>query len=326
MPLLTNFPAQDLLSEVLQAVSLRSVVFCRCELRAPWGFRVPKREKTGFHVITAGRCRLEMEEPLTSVEVEAGDLLLLPHAHPHVMRDPPSTPTVPFQQALEEHPLDDQRVFRSGGKGALTTLLCGEFILEDRRINPLLAGLPPLILIRGSQGQAPPWLRVTLDHMLEEVQTTDLGAEAVLTRLADVLFIQSLRVYFHSLNHTASGWLGGLKDPQIGAALSLIHHRYSEPWTVASLAREVTMSRSAFSERFKTLVGEPPLSYLARWRLHCAARMLRSSNAKLAQVARRVGYESEVAFHKAFKRLVGASPGEYRRQARSGTPEHAMMS
>ena len=188
--------------------------------------------------------------------------------------------------------------------------MCGEFILEDRRINPLLAALPPLILIRGKDGDAVPWLRVTLDHVREEVQATNLGAEAVLTRLADVLFIQALRAHFHEASFNESsdnpqGWIGGLKDPQIGAALSLMHRRYSEPWTVALLAREVAMSRSAFSERFKELIGEPPLSYLARWRLHSAARLLRSSDAKLAQVARRVGYESDVAFHRAFKRVVG---------------------
>ena len=130
------------------------------------------------------------------------------------------------------------------------------------------------------------------------------------------------------MKRRAAGWLGGLKDPQIGAALSLIHRRYGEPWTVASLAREVAMSRSAFSERFKALVGEPPLAYLARWRLHSAARMLRSSDAKLTQVARRVGYESEVAFHRAFKRVVGVAPGEYRRRHRqspNGIPESAHL-
>ena len=205
MPVLTNYPSPDLLSEVLQAVSLRSVVFCRCELRAPWGFHVPQREKTGFHVITAGRCRLEMSEPHLAVEVEAGDLLFFPHGHAHVMRDPPTARTIPFQQALEENPLDHERVFRSGGSGELTSLICGEFVLEDRQLNPLLAGLPPLVLIRGSDGNALPWLRVTLDYVREEVQTMDPGAEAVLTRLADVLLIQSLRAYFHSLSDCAAG-------------------------------------------------------------------------------------------------------------------------
>jgi AraC-like DNA-binding protein len=316
MSLLTRFPAQDLLSEVLHAVSLRSVVFCRCELRSPWGFRVPKREKTGFHAVAAGTCRLELSDPPTTIDVEAGDLLLFPHGHAHVMRDPADARTIPFEQALAENPLDAQRVFRSGGTGKPTSLLCGEFILEDRGLNPLLAALPPLILIRGSDGHAVPWLRVTLDHVRAESQTTDLGAEAVLTRLADVLFIQSLRAYFHANHDAPPGWIGGLKDSQIGAALSLMHCRYAEPWTVELLAREVAMSRSAFSERFKSLIGEPPLAYLARWRLHSAARLLRSSDAKLGQVARRVGYESEVAFHRAFKRVVGTSPGEYRRQCR----------
>jgi len=316
MPVLTRFPSPDLLSEVLAAVSLRSVVFCRCELRAPWGFRVPQREMTGFHVITEGQCRLELAEPKMALEVAAGDLLLFPHGHAHVMRDPPQAPTVPFQKALEENPLDAQRVFRGGGAGELTSILCGELVMEERRINPLLAALPPLVVIHGADGQAAPALRAVLEHVQKEAQTTELGAEAVLTRLADVLLIQSLRTYFHAQEQgRAAGWVGGLKDAQIGAALSLIHGRYGEPWTVASLAREVAMSRSAFSERFKDLVGEPPLSYLARWRLHSAARMLRSSNVKLAQVARRVGYESPVAFHKAFKRVLGRSPGEFRRRS-----------
>jgi len=323
MPVLTHFPCPDLLSEVLSAISLRSVVICRCELKAPWGFRVPKRDMTGFHVITAGRCRLEMSDPALDTTVECGDLLLFPHGHPHVMHDPPDAPTIPFQQALEENPLDEHRVFRGGGSGELTSILCGEFILENRRVNPLLAAMPPLILIRGKEGAAAPWLQVTLDHLKVEVQMTNHGAEAVLTRLADVLLIQSLRAWFHSLDGAPPGWLGGLKDAQIGAALSLMHRRYSEPWTVASLAQEVAMSRSAFSERFKDLVGEPPLAYLARWRLHRAAGMLHRSDAKLAQVARRVGYESEVAFHRAFKRALGSSPGEYRRRARLANQDSA---
>jgi AraC-like DNA-binding protein len=319
MTILTNYPVHDLLSEVLSAVTLRSVVFCRCDLRAPWGIRAAKREMTGFHVITAGRCRLEMDQPRLTVDVEAGDLLLFPHAHAHVMRDPPSARTIPFDQALADHPLDHHRVMRWDGAGAVTSLICGELILEDRRINPLLSALPPLILLRGREGHLAPWLRLTLDYMREEVQTTDLGAEAVLTRLADVLLIQAVRAYFHSMPDATSSWLGGLKDPQVGAALSLIHRRYGEPWTVATLARAVSMSRSAFAERFKALVGEPPLSYLARWRLHSAARMLRSLDAKLTQIARQVGYQSDVAFHKAFKRVVGASPGEFRRQARKAS-------
>jgi AraC-like DNA-binding protein len=322
MVLLTQFPAQDPLSEVLQAVSLRSVVFCRCELRAPWGFQVPQREKTGFHVITAGRCRLEMNGSVAA-EVEAGDLLLFPHGDAHVMRDPPTARTIPFEEALRANPLDAQRVFRSGGRGELTTLLCGEFILEDRRVNPLLPALPPLILIRGRDGGSVPWLQATLSHVRQEAQSASPGAEAVLTRLADVLFIQALRAYFQAADDEPRGWIGGLKDPHVGAALSLMHQRYAEPWTVELLAREVAMSRSAFSERFKALIGEPPLSYLSRWRLHSAARMLRSSDAKLGQVARRVGYESEVAFHRAFKRALGTSPGEYRRSARNGNGQRS---
>jgi AraC-like DNA-binding protein len=208
---------------------------------------------------------------------------------------------------------------RFGGNGANSTLVCGAFKFEDRRHNPLLGVLPPLVLIKGEEGRAVQWLEPTLQFIACEAASGRPGAQTIISRLADVLFIQIVRGFLVSTPENQRGWLRALSDAQIGTALSLIHQNPENPWTVATLASKVGMSRSTFAGRFAELVGEPPLHYVTRWRMQKAAALLREGTTTLAEIADRVGYESEAAFSKAFKRWVGTAPGAYRKTARVGT-------
>jgi AraC-like DNA-binding protein len=194
----------------------------------------------------------------------------------------------------------------------MTVLLCGGFQLEGRSTHPLLANLPKVIHIRGRDGVAASWVRSTLRQIEMETRVMRPGAETLIARLSDILFIQIVREYFDSQTHV-EGWVGALKDPQIGMAITSIHRRSETAWTVLSLASQVGMSRSLFAAKFTKLVGEPPLRYVARWRVHKAAWYLRTSNEKLSEIAGRVGYESETALSRAFRRFMGTSPGAYRK-------------
>src|SRR5262249_2204959 len=192
---------------------------------------------------------------------------------------------------------------------------CGGFLLDHPHTNPLLASLPPVLHLSAGRGRSVPWLGATLDWIESEVNARSPGSEAVTTRLCEILFIEALRDHFARSEAAESGWLRALADPAIGPALALIHRQPEARWTVGSLARRLAMSRSSFASKFDSLLGEPPLHYLTRCRLNKAAGLLRTNHAKVAEIAQLVGYESEAAFSKAFKRLFQVGPGEFRRSA-----------
>jgi AraC-like DNA-binding protein len=242
----------------------------------------------------------------------------LPHGHAHSLIDDPSITAQPLEELLVCRPRGDSSVLRVGGGGQLSTIVSGRFRFEDRRNNPLLSVLPPVITLRGEMGKSVRWLEPTLKFIACEAQSGRPGSQTVIARLADVLFIQIVRGHLASLPVNGSGWLGALADAQIGSALGHIHQNPEQDWTVQSLASKVAMSRSAFASRFMRLVGEPPLSYVTRWRMQKAAGMLRDGKQTLAEVAAQVGYDSEAAFSKAFKRAVGSAPGAYRRSLKPG--------
>jgi AraC-like DNA-binding protein len=303
----------DVLSEVLAEVRLESTLYARFAVTAPWAVAYPEGETAGFHVVTQGGCVLEMAGE--RIELDAGDFVVLPHGTAHTLRsrgiDAPVTPVESFVGAAEgfgevEH----------GGGGEAAGYLCGAFHFADSRRNPVLAALPPLIHVRGENGRVLPWLELSLQMVACEASSRRAGGATVLARLADILFVQAVRAHLASLPEHSAGWLGALRDPQIGRALSLIHREPERPWTVGSLAAAVFMSRSSFAERFTRRVGQPPLAYLAAWRMYRAGRLLRSGNVRMAEVAQRLGYGSEAAFSTAFKRWAGVSPGAYRRAPR----------
>ena len=303
-----------LFADLLQSVHLRGTVnFCP-KLGAPWGFSIAGHGCV-FHIVVEGKCLIELANLPDPVELVAGDFVVVPRGDAHTMHDSPTSGAVDFFELAKHSGPDRARAFRAGGKGAVTKLVCGSMQFENGAIDPLLAILPSLIHVQRKKRKGDAWLQATVSQVLEELKSSQPGAESVVTRLADILFIKAVRRYFEQNSDSAEvGWLAAIRDPQIGPALALLHTRTQEDWTVASLAHRVGLSRSLFAERFTQLVGEPPLRYLKRLRLNAAAIRLRSSRDKLSAIAVDSGYESAAAFTKAFKRSLGRTPGDYRRR------------
>jgi len=305
----------DVLASVMDAVRLRSRVFCRSELKAPWGLSLPRSDYAHFHVIERGGAwlRVERQDP---VALAGGDLVVVPHGSGHTLTDSPTTKARPLAEMAGRRPSEGGCVImRGGGGGAETQLVCGSFRFERRGAHPLVELLPPLIHLRPAETPATEWLEATVRFLAWETREARPGTEAIVSRLTDVVFVQVLRAWIESLPEGRGGWMGALRDPRVGTALALVHRAPERDWTNASLAEAVGMSRSRFAARFTTLVGEPPLAYVSRWRLETAAGLLQDGTLGLGEVASRVGYESEAAFSKAFRRRVGAPPGAYRRRA-----------
>ena len=313
---LTHFQ-EDVLADILQSIRLHSTLYCRAKMSAPWGFRVSRRQVASFHIVTGGKCWLTVEginQPLLLTE---GDLVILPHGHAHSMTDHPETPVTRLEDLRPKQPVKEDGIFYSLGQGAVTTLVCGGLQLEDYATNPVYSLLPTFIHMKSQYGQANAWLEAIVKLVKLEASANQPDAETIITRLSEILFIRAVRSYMSVVGDGKTGWFGALKDPQIGQALALIQHRPGDPWTVESLASRVSLSRSAFSAKFKQLVGESPMQYITRVRLTKAAASLRANSATLVEVAASVGYDSEVAFSKAFKRQFGIAPGAYRQGKRS---------
>jgi transcriptional regulator GlxA family with amidase domain len=204
-------------------------------------------------------------------------------------------------------------VIRHGGGGDKTRVVCGFLGCDRLDGNPLAGALPPLLRFDARQGSAAAWIRSSLEFAADEIAARRAGSETVLAKLSELLFVEALRRYVEGLPDEQTGWLAGLKDPFVSRALSLLHGRVAQEWTVDDLGREVGLSRSALADRFTRLIGEPPMRYLARWRIQVAAQQLRKSDLPLARIAEQVGYESEAAFNRAFKRNFGIPPAAWRK-------------
>ncbi|WNG41976.1 AraC family transcriptional regulator [Archangium violaceum] len=304
----------DVVSDVLETMRFSTLLFGRVELAAPWAMRVPKKETSSFYVVPRGNMRLRVDGLEAPLLLSAGDVVLVPHGAAHVVDDG-SRRTLAARDFIPTEQLRGPLMTppRLGGDGPVSTLIVGCFKFNAGAHSPLLSAFPPAIHIPAHESQAAPSLAATVQLMAMESSTPGQGSAIVLGRLADILLVQALRLRAATLSAEGAG-LRALADPAIGAALGLIHGRLSEAWTVESLAASVGLSRSGFAARFHALVGEPPLQYLAGWRMTKAAQWLRESNDSIPQVAERVGYASEVAFHKAFKRWHGVGPGAYRRE------------
>ncbi len=302
------------LEEVLRSIHLAGSVYCRSELRAPWGMSIERADHGSFHTVRQGRCWIRVDSLGEAFELSPGDLVVLPHGHPHALSDTPGTSAVPIDELLARKARGATCPLEVGGDGPLTTLICGYFRFQQGSAHPLLSLLPPLIRFEGEGGRALPGFDDTLDALTRETLQGGPGAETIMTRLTDVLFIQVLRAHLERIPDEDRSWLRGLRDPQIGRALGLVHGQPERAWTVESLAVSVGMSRASFAELFRRLVGDTPLQYLTRWRMQRAAELLSTEDLPLATVAHRVGYSAESAFSKVFKKFVGEAPGRYRRR------------
>ncbi|HTE52242.1 MAG TPA: AraC family transcriptional regulator [Kofleriaceae bacterium] len=304
----------DPLGEALHFLRMSGTFYCRSELAAPWGLALPPRPGClSFHVVTSGRCWLEVEGG-DDVALEPNDLALVPHGRGHRMTSEPGVPAIGIGQLPHERVSDRYAVMRHGGGGAPTVLICGAVRFDHPAAHHLVQLLPRVIHVRASSSSQLDWLDGTLRLMAAEARELRPGGETVITRLADILVIQAIRSWIAADPAAQTGWLGALQDAQVGRAIALIHREPARSWTVSSLAGEVAMSRSAFAARFTQLVGEPVMHYLARWRMHMALTWLREDGLGLGETASRLGYRSEAAFSRAFKRFIGVSPGAARRR------------
>ncbi|PWU20635.1 MAG: AraC family transcriptional regulator [Candidatus Rokuibacteriota bacterium] len=325
MPRVFKATGADVLSEVLQTLRLRGQVFCVCELSAPWSMSLPAGDLAHFHVLERGAAALRLQREQAPIPLETGDLVIVPHGSGHVLSDGATQRPVRLEELLARRRLRD-RVLRHGGDGPETHMICGAFHFENGANNPIIALLPPVIRVRAGAGSAVDWLKPTLDLLANETRHAGQGSGALVTRLTEIIFVQSVRAWIADQPVGAGGWLGALRDRQIGAALALMHQAPEHDWHVAELARKVGMSRSPFAARFTALVGTPPLAYLNRWRLHVSTTLLQTDELAVRAIAERVGYESEAAFSKAFKRRFGASPGAYRRKVSHQTTQELVAS
>jgi AraC-like DNA-binding protein len=309
------FPPADPLGEALHFLRMSGAYYCRSELTAPWGLTLPPTPGyLWFHVVTSGRLWLETGEEARDW-IQLGDLALVPHGDGHVLASEPGTPAPGILDLERETVSDRYEVLRHGGGGAPTGLICGAVRFTHPAAGNLIEVLPKTIHVEAAGAPRLEWMQSVLRLMASEAAELRPGGEAVITRLGDILVIQAIRAWIESDPTARTGWLGALNDPQIGRAISLIHRDPARAWTVASLARELAMSRSAFAARFTELVGEPVMSYVARWRMQVAVAALEEEGATVAQLADRLGYRSEAAFSRAFKRVIGVSPGAIRRSA-----------
>jgi AraC-like DNA-binding protein len=302
----------DVLTDVLDALRLKSTLYCRSRLGAPWRLRFEPTPCATFHVVLEGAGWLHLDGTTEAVAVAVGDVLMLPSGCGHELYDAPDSPAMISIQ-LDQYPAECLIENWAQPHETAATLLCGTFELEHDNGHPFLTLLPPLIHLRGHEGRSTDAVEALLAMMACEVQSGLPGAQTLLRRLADMLFIHIIRAWIEDNRDGTHGWLAALRDAQIGAALSMMHQDLATGWTVGSLATHVAMSRSAFAERFSALVGEAPLRYLTRWRMHTAAHLLVAQQLPLTEVAARVGYESEFAFSKAFKRQYDVPPGKYRK-------------
>jgi AraC family transcriptional regulator, alkane utilization regulator len=315
----------DALSEVLQAVRLDGAIYITAEFTAPWcvqtkfglrtvAARLPRADHVVFfHMLTGGRALARLADGGETTEVRAGDVLLFPHDDLHVLGSDPSL--APAEREPTE--LDPEgRLIRMqyGGGGELTEFVCGYLACDRRIFRSLLSSLPRMMRVSIAGDGETSWLLQMLEVGVRESRTQNPGATSLLAKLAELLFVEATRRYAASLPSTQKGWLAGLRDPQIGRALALLHARPADPWTVEALARSVGMSRSVLAERFVDLIGEPPMQYLTSWRLALAAQALRTSNETIARISERCGYESEAAFNRAFKREFAKPPAAWRKQ------------
>jgi len=310
----------DVLSEVLRVVKLEGALFFNAEFSAPWclsnsGIKglAPLLAPTPghliiYHFLTEGRAYTQLPEGKRE-ELTAGDIVVYPHGDPHLLGNGNAKPVdsiKTFSPGLN--------LVRFGGGGEVTKFVCGYLACDPRLSEVFLVGLPPVLKVHLVKDASDQWLENSIRFSVNEPNGSNAGSELVHARLAELLFIETMRRYINRLPHDEIGWLAGARDTTIGQALALLHKDPAHPWTISSLARRVGLSRTRLAERFRHFLAESPMAYLARWRLKLAAEILQSTDDSVAEVAVAVGYESEAGFNRAFKREFSCPPAQFRRK------------
>ena len=303
----------DVLTDVLNTLELKGWLSSRRELTPPWRYDFAASKDSMFHVLSFGGGYLQVEGEAEPRRVEDGDVVLFPTGHPHSLYDDPASPLTRLVH-LDYNPQRGYEVVNRDGEGPKPLLLCGAFHFDYPHDFPLLHRLPKLIHIAGAQGRMEQGFGDIVNIIARESASQQQGAGVMLKRLTELLFIQVIRLWIDQQATASVGWIGALRDQPISAALGLIHQSPERRWTVKELAEAAALSRSAFSARFTELVGEPPVTYLTRWRMLRATHLLKNE-VRTETIADLLGYESEAAFRKAFKREIGIPPAQYRKRA-----------
>jgi AraC-like DNA-binding protein len=315
----------DALSDVLRVIRLSGGVFLEAEFTAPWcvsgkvgaddckPYLAPPRHVIAFHFVANGCMQLRAEDA-DPIEVRAGEVVMLPHNSVHLFGSELTASPALAREIVQ--PPQNGRLARIvyGGGGASTSLLCG-FLGCETPFAPLITMLPQALKLDVRTTASGAWIESSLRFAAGEIAAGRLGSTTVLAKLSELLFVETMTHFIEDLPKERRGWLAGLRDAHVGRALTLLHARPSEEWTAEALAREVGLSRSAFAERFSSLVGQPPMQYLALWRMHIAAQRLSEGRGTISQIGFEIGYDSEAAFSRAFKRQFGESPGIWRKQS-----------
>ncbi len=301
----------DVLTDVLDALELKGCISARRVLVPPWRYHFAASQDMIFHLLGSGGGYLSLEGEPTPLRVEDGAVLLFPFGHAHSIGDELTSPLNNVLQVAYSAQSEYQ-TFPDADEGSKMVVLCGAFRLEHPGAFPLLHSLPQVIHIPAEQGHLAPGFPEIVRLIAREAATPRLGTEVMLRRLTELLFIHIIRIWVEQQAGASSGWLAALHDQAISTALGLIHQSPERGWKVEELAAAVALSRPIFSARFTRLVGEPPITYLTRWRMHKAARLLKH-DVEVEKIAALLGYESAVAFRKAFKREVGMPPARYRK-------------
>jgi AraC-like DNA-binding protein len=307
-------PVADIVADVVATIRRGSAIYCLARLHAPWGMELEEGAVAGVAVITSGACWL-MPEGLEPVQLVQGDVVLLPSGVAHICADQPGRAARPLTELIGgplEEGMPNRLVIE--GDGPVTRLLIGAFLLAPGSPHPLTAVLPPVVHIGAGQARDR-GLAAAVELLSCEVQRADPGAPAVAASLLDLLFVYILRAWLAEQHQASEGWVRALYDPVVGSALALIHDDPARAWSVDLLARAAGAPRATFTRRFRALTGHAPMSYVAAWRMSVAARLLREYRGSLREIARHVGYDSEFAFARAFKRTTGHPPGRYRTDA-----------
>ena len=305
----------DPLGEALHYLRMSGVFYCKSEFTAPWGLAMPEMAGVlSFHLINSGRCRIEVEGS-DPVWAQRGDLVLVPHGKGHLLLSDPGVHAEGLFDLPRKLLSDRYELLVHGGSGEPTSMMCGAVRFDHPAAIQLVNLLPGLIHVDASDSHME-WAQSMLHFMASEAKQMRPGGETVITRLADILVIQAIRSWIADDPAAQEGWLGALQDRYIGRSISLLHRDPSTNWTVESLANEIGLSRSAFSARFTSRVGESVMHYATRWKMNMAETWLKDEELTQAELANRLGYQSEAAFSRAFKRFMGVSPGKVRRGSR----------
>ena len=315
----------DAFSEILGGVALKGALFFSAEFSAPWGFSSPPSQSLApvlspgaphlviYHFLIEGSGIVRVADG-SKLKLEAGDVIVLPHGDAHRMTSKEGVHEAQTPAMIAKLQARDLKTMQAGGGGNVARFVCGYMACDPLLCRPILHGLPSAFKVNLRTDKSGRWLENSILHLVEEAGSNHAGSEAMLAKLSEALFVDTLRRYIAGLPSREVGWLAGARDPAVGKSLSLLHRSAQHPWTVAELAKEVGLSRSALVERFTRYLSEPPMAYLMRWRLQLAARALIATARGVAEIASDVGYESEASFNRAFKREFGLPPARYRRK------------